>query len=90
MSTNGERRPPRPRIELLGAAEPAEAAAVVAALEQFLSDSAPAPTATEPVNPWQRAALLEGVRSKAVFASPWGEPRTWGERHSHAGGRAGN
>jgi hypothetical protein len=34
------------------------------------------------VNPWQRAALLEGVRAKEAFASPWGEARTWGERHS--------
>ena len=84
MATNGNRKPPRPRIEMLGAAEPQEAAAVIAAVEQFLADTAPAPVADEPVNPWQRAALLEGVRAKQAFASPWGEPRTWGERHSHA------
>jgi len=83
-STNGNRKPPRPRIEMLSAAEPQEAAAVIAAVEQFLADTAPAPApSSEPVNPWQRAALLEGVRSKEGFASPWGEPRTWGERHSH-------
>jgi hypothetical protein len=69
---------------MLAAAEPQEAAAVIAAVEQFLADTAPAPVAAERVNPWQRAALLEGVRSKEGFASPWGEPRTWGERHSHA------
>jgi hypothetical protein len=70
---------------MLGPAEPREAAAVIAAVEQFLADTAPAPsTGPERVNPWQRAALLEGVRSKEGFASPWGEPRTWGARHSHA------
>ena len=85
MSTNGNRRPPRPRIEMLTPADPQEAAAVIAAVEQFLADTAPAPAAgAPPVNPWQRAALLEGVRSKEGFASPWGEPRTWGERHTHA------
>jgi hypothetical protein len=69
---------------MLGPAEPREAAAVIAAVEQFLADTAPAPAAVEKVNPWQRAALLGGVRAKEAFASPWGEPRTWGERHSHA------
>lgn len=82
MATSGNRRPTRTRIEMLASAEPAEAAAAIAAVEQFLSDTAPAPATTEVVNPWQRAALLEGVRSKEGFASPWGEPRTWGERHS--------
>jgi hypothetical protein len=84
MSSNGNRRPPRPQIEMLTAAQPREAAAVIAAVEQFLADTAPAPAPVERVNPWQRAALLEGVRSKEGFASPWGEPRTWGQRHSHA------
>jgi hypothetical protein len=68
---------------MLGPAEPREAAAVIAAVEQFLADTAPAPrTEATPVNPWQRAALLEGIRAKESFASPWGEPRTWGERHT--------
>ena len=69
---------------MLGPAEPQEAAAVIAAVEQFLADTAPEPATGTPVNPWQRAALLEGVRAKGAFASPWGEPRTWGERHTHA------
>jgi len=75
MSVNGDRRPPRPRIEMMGspAASEAEAAAVVAAVEQFLADTAPTPQVGEPVNPWQRAALLDGVRSKNALASPWGE-----------------
>lgn len=79
---------PNPRIELTGSPDPQEAAAVTAAVQQFLADTTPAPSSAAPVNPWQRAALLEGVRSKQTFASPWGEPRTWGERHSHDPGRA--
>lgn len=67
MSSNGVRKPPRPRIELLTAADPREAAAVVAAVEQFLADTTPVPQSTPAVNPWQRAALLEGVSSKQVF-----------------------
>lgn len=67
---------------MLSPADPSEAAAVIAAVEQFIADTAPAARADETVNPWQRAALLEGVRSKEAFASPWGEPRTWGERSS--------
>ena len=61
MSRNGDRHPPRPRIEMLSPADPSEAAAVIAAVEQFLADTAPAPRPAERVNPWQRAALLEGV-----------------------------
>ncbi len=68
---------------MVGSAAPTEAAAVIAAVEQFLADTAPAPAPASTANPWQRAALLEGVASKQAFASPWGEPRTWGERHSH-------
>lgn len=74
---------------MLGPADPREAAAVVAAVEQFLADTAPARGPAPAVNPWQRAALLEGVRSKRSFASPWGEPRSWGERHSHPADRRG-
>ncbi len=83
MASNSNQRPARPRIELAAGADPREAAAVIAAVEQFLADTAPAPRRRETVNPWQRAALLEGVSSAAGFASPWGEPRTWGARHSH-------
>lgn len=69
---------------MLSPADPSEAAAVIAAVEQFLADTAPVPSPRRSANPWQRAALLEGVSAKAAFASPWGEPRTWGERHSRA------
>ena len=38
MVTNGERKPPRPRIELVsGGASESEAAAIVAALEEGIS-----------------------------------------------------
>ena len=75
MSRNGERRPPRPRIRLVTeAASETEAAAVVAAVEQFLADTAPAPS-PEPStrSRWQRAALEDGVSRAPVLA--WG-PRT--------------
>lgn len=67
MTGNGKRRPPRPRIEMLAAAEPREAAAVVAAVEQFLADTAPAPAPVPAPSPWQRAALVEGVSAKQAF-----------------------
>ena len=53
----------RPRLELRGSsASPEEAAAVIAAIERFIRDTAP-PVASEPAGPgpWVRAALLEGV-----------------------------
>ena len=63
MSRNGKQHPARPRIELRqAAASPEEAAAIAAAIEQFLRDTAPEP---EPEGPapggWGRAALYEGV-----------------------------
>jgi hypothetical protein len=53
----------RPRLELHGStASPEEAAAVIAAIERFMRDTAP-PVAPEPErpSPWVRTALLEGV-----------------------------
>ncbi len=73
-STNGKRRPPRPRIELVSpAASKAEAAAVVAALEQFLADTAPPPTTRPSQSPWQRAALEEGIAARQVSGYAWGD-----------------
>ena len=55
----------RPRLELVHsqAASPEEAAAVIAAVEQFLRDTAPpaAPAPPPPLSRWLRTALLEGV-----------------------------
>lgn len=67
MSTNaapGKGSPRLPRIEILTSAEPGEAAAVTAAVERFLADTAPPSAPPKACNPWQRAALLEGVRAR--------------------------
>jgi hypothetical protein len=63
----------RPRLELVGAsATPEEAAAVVAAVERFLRDTAPpAAPAPEPPSGWVRAARLEAVE-RFPGADPWG------------------
>ena len=69
----------RPELRIVApAASPEEAAAVVAALERFLRDTAPplAPPAP-PRNPWQRAAILEGVGREPEEPSPWGDPNPW-------------
>ena len=77
MGRNGERHPPRPRIELV--TEPAsesEAAAIVAAMEQFLAETAPPPSTGErPASRWQRAALTEGVSARDIGGHTWGTPR---------------
>ncbi len=45
-----------------------EAAAIAAAVERFLAETAPAaPAAEDAVSPWQRAALLEGVSAKRTI-----------------------
>jgi len=53
----------RPRLELHGSsASPEEAAAVIAAIEQYLRDTAPPPAPPQAVeNPWVRASRLEAV-----------------------------
>jgi hypothetical protein len=53
----------RPRLELRGSsATPEEAAAVMAAVEQFLRDTAPPPAPDgSRESPWVRAARLEAV-----------------------------
>ena len=47
-----------------------EAAAIAAALERFLAETAAPATAEDAavVSPWQRAALLEGVGAKGGLA----------------------
>lgn len=53
----------RPKLTLLGhSASPQEAAAVVAAVEQFLRDTTPPPAPVDAREPaWTRAARLEAV-----------------------------
>jgi hypothetical protein len=78
MTANGKRRPPRPSLQLVApGADPEQAAAIAAALEQFLHDTAPSVTArTTAANPWERAALAEGVSLEAPTS--WGDPLAWG------------
>jgi hypothetical protein len=69
----------RPQLELIApSASPAEAAAIVAALERFMRDTAPpvAPPA-EGVDPWLRAAMLEGVARGIYGSRPPDEPDPW-------------
>jgi hypothetical protein len=72
VSRNGKHHPPRPRIELKhAAATPAEAAAIAAAIEQFLRDTAPPPAPAEPApSPWIRTARLEAV-DRDPSRDPW-------------------
>ena len=73
MTTNGKRKPPRPKIELVSpAASASEAAAIIAALEQFLIETAPAPESKPAQSPWQRAALEEGIAARQVSGFAWG------------------
>jgi hypothetical protein len=70
---NGKQSPPRPKIEIEAPnASPEEAAAIAAALEQFLVETAPPPQATAPQNRWQAAALREGVSSRDLSGGGWG------------------
>jgi hypothetical protein len=63
MTRNGRQQPGRPRIEIRQpSASPEEAAAIAAAIEQFLRDTAPPPERSGPLlSGWARAALYEGV-----------------------------
>jgi hypothetical protein len=77
MTSDGKRRPRRPAIELIApAASPQQTAAIAAALERFLHDTAPAAGRGEPPSPWARAALAEGVGLAAP--TPWGDREPWG------------
>jgi hypothetical protein len=67
---------PSQQLKLIApSASPEEAAAVVAALEHFIRATAPAPTANAPrgPEPWQRAAILEGVEreGQGELRDPW-------------------
>jgi hypothetical protein len=82
MSRNGKQQPARPRIEVKQAtASPEEAAAIAAAIEQFLRDTAPPPAPPGPrVSPWLRAGLLEATGRAASGSTPWGDTEAWGRR----------
>ena len=80
MGRNGRQHPGRPRIELRqGSASAEEAAAIAAAIEQFLRDTAPPVGGPGPaVSPWTRAGLFEGARRDPTGPFPWGDPHPWG------------
>ncbi|MBO0768551.1 MAG: hypothetical protein J2O48_07685 [Solirubrobacterales bacterium] len=64
----------RPQLQIVApGASPEEAAAVVAAVEQFMRATAPvvAPE-PEPESGWKRAALHEGVRRAPEPTPFWG------------------
>jgi hypothetical protein len=69
---NGKQSPPRPQLEIEAAnASPEEAAAIAAALELFLRETAPAPGVAE-VSRWQQTALREGISSRSGLGNGWG------------------
>jgi hypothetical protein len=60
-------------------ASPEEAAAIAAAIEQFLRDTAPPPASgVGSRSPWLRAALFEGAGLDGDSPTPWGDPLPWG------------
>ena len=75
MARNGKQSPPRPNIQIQSStADPDEAAAIAAALERFLWETAPAPQAAE-VSRWQREALREAVEAHSRLGGGWGVQR---------------
>jgi hypothetical protein len=63
----------RPKLTIVAPdASPEEAAAVVAALERFMRETAPPPASRLPErNRWQQAALHEGVAREPSLPAPW-------------------
>jgi len=57
-----------------GGASEDEAAAIVAGIEQFLADTAPAPAPAAAPSRWQRAALEGGVSARQLSGYAWGHP----------------
>lgn len=72
-------RRPQLRIVAPAAASDEEAAALVAALERFMRDTAPVldPTPVATQSAWARASLLEATGHAADEPVPWqrGQPR---------------
>jgi hypothetical protein len=77
---SGEHRTPSSAIETRpAAASPAHAAAIAAAIEQFVRDTAPESVPAEPtVRPWLRAGLYEHAGLDPAGPSPWGDGEPWG------------
>jgi hypothetical protein len=61
------------RIQIMGnGAGDSEAAAIVAAVEQFLADTAPPALDAPKPSPWARAALEEGIAARQLHGDAWG------------------
>jgi hypothetical protein len=78
VRSNGKRGLRRASVELIApSAGPSETAAIAAALERFLHDTAPVIVPAGPASsPWERAALAEGVGLPPP--DPWGDSQPWG------------
>ena len=63
----------RPKLTIVAPnASPEEAAAVVAAVERFMRETAPPPVPPAPRrNRWQEAGLAEGVSRAPGLPAPW-------------------
>jgi hypothetical protein len=54
-------------------ASDSETAAIVAAVEQFIADTAPPPAGDAPAtSPWAQAALREGIAARQLYGDAWG------------------
>jgi len=67
-----------PQLVSGAAASPEEAAAIMAAVERFMRDTAPPPLALATPGgadsqPWRRAALLEGADREPAGLTSWAE-----------------
>ncbi|MFI4992620.1 MAG: hypothetical protein ACHQCH_03250 [Solirubrobacterales bacterium] len=68
----------RPELHLIApTAAPEQAAAIVAAIERFMRETAPRPSpGEEGPDPWQHAAILEGIERECQgdVPDPWINP----------------
>jgi hypothetical protein len=72
VTQNGKRAHRNPRLAIQApGATPEEAAAIAAAIEQFMAETQPAPAEVR-MSPWQRAALREGTSRSESLGSAWG------------------
>ena len=55
-----------------GSATPEEAAAISAAIQQFIAETTPVAGERPRRNPWQAAALREGIAARQIEPSGWG------------------
>jgi hypothetical protein len=59
------------------APSPQEAAAIAAALERFVRDTAAPPRSEAALGGWLRAARLEAVATRPQGTAPWGACGPW-------------